>query len=423
MGQTRRLDSPALIKNRSLRFMMNNAVRSLLVLTLALTVNLGGCGDNSSNDTPLEDATGSSDTENSDAKEDSVSDPCEGIDCGTGGECNAGDCVCDAGYELNADSMCTDIDECLSDNGGCGENAQCANQDGADALCACSPGFLYNPDGICVPTPKCQFVVCDANSHCEEGDCLCDAGFETNADGSCTNIAPDGGAGNCGTAGAICADFSQGAFGPASYYVCMPAPSCSTNDDCTSSGLLTSCQSGTCETPTGIADNGDGTVTNHDLGITWMKCAQGMTYDSGTDSCTGTAGMFQYCDADDDSCNGGVSGNALDGSGNSQAWDTCNDLVYAGSSDWRVPNKDELKSLIKCTDGTTPGDGGNCGAGNYTSPTIDTSLFPDFPSNWFWTSASYAGLSDDAWYVSFDFGDVGGYFKAGTGSVLCIRSN
>ena len=173
---------------------------------------------------------------------------------------------------------------------------------------------------------------------------------------------------------------------------------------------------------TGTVDNGDGTVTNHDLGITWMKCAQGMTYDSGSDSCTGTAGTFQYCDEWDNSCNGGVDSGLLDGNGISQAWETCNDLVYAGSGNWRVPNKEELKSLVKCTDGTTPADNDYCGSGNYTSPAIDTSLFPDFPADWFWTSASYVADSGNAWYVDFF---LGGYVanddKDYSRSVLCVR--
>lgn len=50
----------------------------------------------------------------------------------------------DTGHPLNS---------CVQSNGGCGENAQCTNQDG-EVFCVCLPGFLYNPDGVCVPTPS-----------------------------------------------------------------------------------------------------------------------------------------------------------------------------------------------------------------------------------------------------------------------------
>jgi hypothetical protein len=158
-------------------------------------------------------------------------------------------------------------------------------------------------------------------------------------------------------------------------------------------------------------------------GRMWMRCAQGMTFENGT--CTGTAMKFQYCDAQDNSCNGGVDDGILDGNGNSQVWDTCNDLVYAGYTDWRVPNLEELASLVLCDDGplnypsrTT------CGHGNSTSLTIDTTLFPNFPYNSlgtpFWTSA--ACFSDVAWDIDFGgYGYVGKPIKDASEFVFCVR--
>jgi hypothetical protein len=170
-----------------------------------------------------------------------------------------------------------------------------------------------------------------------------------------------------------------------------------------------------------MVDNNNGTITNADLDITWMKCAQGMAFDADSNTCLGNETTFRYCSEIGNSCNGGVDSGLLDGNGISQAWETCNDLVYAGSGNWRVPNKEELKSLVKCTDGTMPADNDYCGSGNYTSPAIDTSLFPDFPADWFWTSASYADNSDAAWLVAFPNGSIYYYNKDISRSVVCVR--
>ena len=131
--------------------------------------------------------------------------------------------------------------------------------------------------------------------------------------------------------------------------------------------------------------------------------------------------MFRSGACDSHICTSGVNGGLLDGSGNSQAWSTCNNLNFANHTDGRVPEKWELKSLSKCTDGTTPLDGTWCGSGNYTSPTIDTNLFPNFPNIFFWTSTSYAGNSDFAWYVGFHIGNVNGSNKDAPRAVLCLR--
>jgi formylglycine-generating enzyme required for sulfatase activity len=59
------------------------------------------------------------------------------MDCGTGGECNAGTCECAVGYEIDTDGACADVDECLTDNGGCGDAMyfSCTNNEGSAAAC------------------------------------------------------------------------------------------------------------------------------------------------------------------------------------------------------------------------------------------------------------------------------------------------
>ncbi len=111
----------------------------------------------------------------------------------------------------------------------------------------------------------------------------------------------------------------------------------------------------------------DGTVTHNSTGLMWMRCSLGQTWDGST--CAGAASTFNWQ-------------NAL-GAAQSHS--------FAGHSDWRLPNKNELESLVeqRCV-----------------SPTINTMVFPNTPSNWFWSSSPGAGFSNNAWSVGFDYGHV-----------------
>lgn len=86
-----------------------------------------------------------------------------------------------------------------------------------------------------------------------------------------------------------------------------------------------------------------------------------------------------------------------------EALDYCEDLTYAGYSDWRLPDKNELASLV-----------------NYEkyNPASD---FPDMPSQSFWSSSTYVVSTNHAWYVDFNSGDVSGSNKTGTSYVRCVR--
>jgi len=83
----------------------------------------------------------------------------------------------------------------------------------------------------------------------------------------------------------------------------------------------------------------------------------------------------------------------------------CESLTYAGLSDWRLPNGNELVSLV------------NYGRHN---PASD---FPDMPASGFWSSSSFAGSLGGAWHVYFINGGV--YCcdnnKTVTLNVRCVR--
>jgi Protein of unknown function (DUF1566) len=124
--------------------------------------------------------------------------------------------------------------------------------------------------------------------------------------------------------------------------------------------------------PMSYTDNNDGTVTDRITGLMWQKCSVGQ---------------------DDQTCIGAATPSTWD-----QAQTACGDLnqtVFAGHSDWRLPSKKELITIV------------DYGV-SYPGPTIDQT-FPYTVSgstSYYWTSTPNAGNTTDAWYVTFDYGSV-----------------
>ena len=129
-------------------------------------------------------------------------------------------------------------------------------------------------------------------------------------------------------------------------------------------------------------DNGDGTVTDLATGLIWKQCAEGL---SGPDCATGSRQTFTW----------------------QAALQHAEAAVFAGSSLWRLPNKNELATLPerRCS-----------------NPAINTTFFPNTPSSGFWSSSPYANLSSYAWYVYFYYGTVLRYgYKYGQEYVRLVR--
>ena len=122
--------------------------------------------------------------------------------------------------------------------------------------------------------------------------------------------------------------------------------------------------------------NTNGTVTDSTTSLVWDQCPYGLT---GSTCATGTALHSTWAAA-------------------LAVAVSANNVSYKGSTDWRVPNKNELATLGKI-DGWISG-----------SPAIDSTAFPGTPVDWFWTSTTYAITPSIAWNTHF----IGGWNSAST---------
>ncbi len=99
-----------------------------------------------------------------------------------------------------------------------------------------------------------------------------------------------------------------------------------------------------------------------------------------------------------------------------------NEKTLCGANDWRMPTKNELLTLVLCSDGEYGNEKDGCK--NYTEidhPTINTDYFPNSGS-WYWSSSQ--DISDDthAWGVNFYTGGTGySSHKGYNGNIRLVR--
>ncbi|MGB5159265.1 DUF1566 domain-containing protein [Desulfobacterium sp. N47] len=118
-----------------------------------------------------------------------------------------------------------------------------------------------------------------------------------------------------------------------------------------------------------LVDNNDGTVTDTKTGLMWQQAGAG--------TMTWTAALT-YCE----------------------------NLQLAGYSDWRLPNRNELQSLVDYS--------------KY-NPAIDTVAFPGAMSSYYWSSTTSASYPAYAWLVSFYYGSVNHGHKSSSYYVRAVR--
>ena len=123
----------------------------------------------------------------------------------------------------------------------------------------------------------------------------------------------------------------------------------------------------------------DGTVIHKPSRLVWQRCVLGQSWTGS--GCDGTPSSMTW----------------------SQALEAAENHVQDGREDWRLPNRNELVSIIES----------RC-----YLPAIDEGVFPDAPVGGYWTSSPVSGALDDAWIVEFDDGLTE---PASTGALFKVR--
>jgi tRNA A-37 threonylcarbamoyl transferase component Bud32 len=131
-------------------------------------------------------------------------------------------------------------------------------------------------------------------------------------------------------------------------------------------------------------DNGDGTVTDVRTALQWMRFSLGQEWQNET--CVGEAEKYDWQGAL-------YVVEVLNRQGG-----------YANYSDWRVPTKEELQTLIYCSSGQpkTWNDTGELCQGDCEDSTIYQPAFPHTPASMmYWSSSTNLDNPDKAWSVIF----------------------
>ncbi|XP_061766911.1 fibrillin-2 isoform X2 [Nerophis ophidion] len=91
-------------------------------------------------------------------------------------------CTCQVGYSGDGVIQCSDVNECLVDNGGCKNKATCVNNQGS-FTCLCQSGFVLVNHTFCQDVNECVTLenLCGVNEECNNIDgsyeCSCQVGY------------------------------------------------------------------------------------------------------------------------------------------------------------------------------------------------------------------------------------------------------
>jgi len=140
-------------------------------------------------------------------------------------------------------------------------------------------------------------------------------------------------------------------------------------------------------------------VRDNTTGLVWeVKTDDGSIHDR--------ADKYTWCDTNP-STNGGDAGTCGDGTDTEDFLSALNAESFGGFSDWRLPTREELRSIV---------DYGR------NDPAIDTALFPKALSGGYWSSTAHAHEAGYMWIVGFGDG-IGNYGtpKSGNWWVRAVR--
>jgi hypothetical protein len=117
-------------------------------------------------------------------------------------------------------------------------------------------------------------------------------------------------------------------------------------------------------------------------GLMWMRCSMGQNWDGAT--CNEFPANYSW----------------------EEALKVSEAHEYAGYSDWRLPNKNELLSILEVS----------C-----VKPSINLTIFPNTPISFYWSSTPFAAILNQAWAVNFNNGFISDELKTGKLHVRLVR--
>ncbi len=162
-----------------------------------------------------------------------------------------------------------------------------------------------------------------------------------------------------------------------------------------------------------VLDRANGVVTDTKTGLMWMACSIGQEWSGGY--CNGEPEEYFW----------------------SEAVNLANEKTYANYSDWRAPTRDELDSIVDCTNDRVPyqlnGKGelitkdgvlqnGKC-LGSFQKPTIDQRVFPNTASDFYWSYTFNTHTNYSAWGIVFNAGNHYNYNTSNVGLVRLVRKS
>jgi hypothetical protein len=131
-------------------------------------------------------------------------------------------------------------------------------------------------------------------------------------------------------------------------------------------------------------DNGHGTVTDNNTGLIWQK---------------GNAARVNWY----------MASGTYHAAWNPTSLGVCASLNLGGATDWRLPTKKELMSIV------------DFALHPLLAPMINTTYFADTFADFYWTSTLCAYNPDFAWHVHFADGDDSEGSKLSELYVRCVR--